>query len=174
METSLIILVVGLWTMLGAIVGTFGTNRTIGFTGTFFASIFLSPILAMLFVLASDKTTKRNLTGGEKALIIMPIILIVSYFIGRPIINKQLEKIEIGKQIIVIQSLTLNDLEGRKEIDCQSIRSEEGLKHITIYSIPSIINSHYIGGTSYDEQIKNEEDLEKWKQNKIRELQSEL
>jgi hypothetical protein len=43
------------WFITAFIVSTFGVNRKIGVWGTFFSSLFLSPILAMLFVLASDK-----------------------------------------------------------------------------------------------------------------------
>jgi hypothetical protein len=41
--------------IVSIIVGSFGKKREIGFAGAFFASLFFTPILAMLFVLASDK-----------------------------------------------------------------------------------------------------------------------
>jgi len=56
MELNVIIFIVLGWLLIGFIVATFGNTRKIGFWGTFFASLFLSPILAMLFILASDKT----------------------------------------------------------------------------------------------------------------------
>jgi hypothetical protein len=43
-----------LWLFLSLIVGFFGRNRKLGFWGYFFSSIVLTPIIGLLFVLASD------------------------------------------------------------------------------------------------------------------------
>ena len=56
METILIIVFLIVNLIVSLIVGSFGNERKIGFAGAFFASFLLTPILAMLFVLASDKT----------------------------------------------------------------------------------------------------------------------
>ena len=49
------LIVFGLFILIGVscIVGHYGQTREIGFTGAFFCSLFFSPFLAMLFVLAS-------------------------------------------------------------------------------------------------------------------------
>ena len=78
METTLIIVAsIFVWLFISAIVGSFGTSRSIGFAGAFFASLFLSPILAMLFVLASDKTGDGKMTAGNKALFVVPMIICI-------------------------------------------------------------------------------------------------
>jgi hypothetical protein len=43
--------------IVSIIVGSFGSKREIGFAGAFCASLFLTPILGMLFVLASKEKT---------------------------------------------------------------------------------------------------------------------
>ena len=43
-----------LWLFLSLIVGLFGRNRKLGFWGYFFSSIVLTPIIGLLFALASD------------------------------------------------------------------------------------------------------------------------
>jgi len=63
---GLIVVAVIVWFVIAIIVGNFGKTRTIGFAGAFFASLFLSPILAMLFVLASEKGTPRKAWKGWK------------------------------------------------------------------------------------------------------------
>lgn len=52
---ALIIIGITVLFIVSYIVGGFGEKREIGFAGAFFASLFLSPILGMMFVLASDK-----------------------------------------------------------------------------------------------------------------------
>lgn len=56
METLLFVsLFLFWWFIVSLIIGTFGAHRKIRFGGAFFASLFFSPIIAMLLVLASDK-----------------------------------------------------------------------------------------------------------------------
>jgi len=54
------------WIIICVIIGNYGRSRKIGFAGAFAASFFLSPILAMLFVLASDKLTKKEIKEKEE------------------------------------------------------------------------------------------------------------
>jgi len=51
----LIIFLLAVWIGISVLVGNYGKTREIGFAGAFFISFLLSPLLAMLFVLASDK-----------------------------------------------------------------------------------------------------------------------
>jgi hypothetical protein len=75
MEIKLILMLILGWIIVGAIIGSFGTNRKIGFVRTYFAALLLSPILAMLFVLASDKVDKPN-HKGIIAVVGIPIIIL--------------------------------------------------------------------------------------------------
>jgi len=67
-ETTLyqIISLLILWVVIGLIVGSYGKKREIGFEGAFWASILLSPVLAMLFVLASNKLPISEDINSEK------------------------------------------------------------------------------------------------------------
>lgn len=116
METTTILGLIIIWIIIGAIVGSFGKSRTIGFAGSFFASVLLSPILAMLFILASDKTARRNLTSGEKSLFIIPIIICLLIPLGiRANDNLYSHSYEIQKaeqQIEFLSGLTQDDFEG--------------------------------------------------------------
>jgi len=79
MEDSLIgILVVSgiVWIIVAILVGKAGASRKIGFAGAFYASLLLSPILAMLFVLASDKTGASVITKGDAQAIWIPLFVI--------------------------------------------------------------------------------------------------
>ena len=116
METTTILGLIILWIIIGAIVGSFGKSRTIGFTGSFFASILLSPVLAMLFILASDKSTGGKLTGGEKSLFIIPIIICLLIPLGiNASDNMWRHGYEVQKaeqQIEFLSGLTQDDFEG--------------------------------------------------------------
>ena len=85
METEVQLLVVAgvfIWILLCMIIGSFGQNRTIGFWGTFFASFFLSPLIAMLFVLASERKPQKGNGKSFKigmATVLSIIILIPIY-----------------------------------------------------------------------------------------------
>jgi len=41
-------------------IGLMGQDRKFGFCGYFFASVFLTPLMGLLLVLASDKKKKSN------------------------------------------------------------------------------------------------------------------
>ena len=71
-----------IWIIIGMIVGSYGKQKSIGFTKSFLASIFLSPILAMLFVLSSkDKVIKmeddEDDRGSNTPIIITVVIIII-------------------------------------------------------------------------------------------------
>jgi hypothetical protein len=52
----MLILVLGLsWFTLSVLIGAIGRHKTMGFWGYFFASIVLTPIIALLLVLVSGK-----------------------------------------------------------------------------------------------------------------------
>jgi hypothetical protein len=53
----IILIILTIWIVISHIVGTFGEKRTIGYWKTFWASFLLSPILSMLFVIASKELT---------------------------------------------------------------------------------------------------------------------
>ncbi len=87
-----------IWFIIALIVGNFGKHRSIGYVGAFYASLLLSPVLAMLFVLASDKRTNTELNSGEKFAIFIPLgIILIS--IGFTIYNQIQENIEIRKKL---------------------------------------------------------------------------
>jgi len=69
------------WFIIALIVGDFGKHRTIGFVGAFYASLLLSPILGMLFVLASDKKANTGLSLNEKMALYLPIGLVIGILI---------------------------------------------------------------------------------------------
>jgi len=48
------------WIILSVVVGIFGLARKLGFTGAFLGSLFCSPLLGMLFVLASPREILSN------------------------------------------------------------------------------------------------------------------
>jgi preprotein translocase subunit SecF len=81
---DLTVLLLGIvWFIIAAIVGSFGKNRTIGFIGAYYSSLFFSPLLAMLFVLACDKKVDKVSNGKVIALVlpslIIPVILLYYY-----------------------------------------------------------------------------------------------
>jgi len=80
------------WFIVALIVGKAGGGRKFGFAGAFYASLFLTPILAMLFVLASDKKPYTGLTKGDKQALLIPISVIGGITILISVIN------EIGSQ----------------------------------------------------------------------------
>jgi hypothetical protein len=53
------------WTTLALIIGLMGANRKFGFWGYFFASLFFTPFLGLMLMLASDKIY-RGATQGER------------------------------------------------------------------------------------------------------------
>jgi len=75
MEVLLPILIM-VWIVISVIVGTFGQKRQIGFGGAFFASLFLSPILAMLFILASKELTEEELQAQVKETVYEPVVYV--------------------------------------------------------------------------------------------------
>lgn len=79
--TGLFVVIGIIWFIIALIVGSFGKHRTIGFAGAFYASLLLSPILGMLFVLASDKKTDTGLSSGEKVALYLPLGLIIGILI---------------------------------------------------------------------------------------------
>jgi hypothetical protein len=79
--TGLFVVIGAVWIMIAAIVGNFGKNRTLGFVGAFYASLFLSPLLAMLFVVASDKKPYTGLSFNEKIALFAPLGVIIGIFI---------------------------------------------------------------------------------------------
>lgn len=46
------------WTTLALIIGLMGANRKFGFWGYFFASLFFTPFLGLMLMLASDKISR--------------------------------------------------------------------------------------------------------------------
>jgi len=68
-------LIIFMWLIVSFAVGFLGNDRKIGFAGACLVSIFLSPLLGALFVLASEKVDRRTeityearelITEGEK------------------------------------------------------------------------------------------------------------
>ena len=79
-----IIFVFGIMILISVciVVGNFGSKRNIGFTLAFLSSLFLSPILGMMFVLASDKKKKptkkvQEINKKFKDDSIVPIIMVI-------------------------------------------------------------------------------------------------
>ncbi len=59
--TDVILPIFILWTLIvSGIVSSYGSKRKIGGAAAFFASILFSPVIAMLFVLASDKVVETD------------------------------------------------------------------------------------------------------------------
>ena len=66
---DLIILIsIIVWIVSSAIVASFGNERKIGAGGALLASLFLSPILAMLFVLASEKKIRKPVSPSKSTI----------------------------------------------------------------------------------------------------------
>jgi hypothetical protein len=168
--TIIILLAIVVWTIISAIVGSFGKSRSIGFTGAFFASFILSPILAMLFVLASEKTAGGKLSSGEKSLFIIPILIVVSIFIGNHIIERKNEIAKARQEIVDIQSLQLSDL---KEADYMLVNRPNSYNYdkvTTLYRIPYEINGNFYFDISTDIEVHGIKELEEWKKAKITQL----
>ncbi|HRN41126.1 MAG TPA: hypothetical protein PK649_03515 [Vicingus sp.] len=55
-----------LWIFFCFIVGFIGSGRNIGYWGVFFISLFLSPLIGLIFGLASRRLTERELKGFDK------------------------------------------------------------------------------------------------------------
>lgn len=53
-----------LWSTLALIIGLLGVNRKFGFWGYFCASLFFTPLLGLILVLASNKVSRLP-AGGE-------------------------------------------------------------------------------------------------------------
>ena len=93
----LIVFLLIVWIAIGCIVGSFGSSRKIGFAKAFYASFFLSPLLAMLFVLASDKKINVGLSSGEKIALFVPLGLIL-FLVGFGIYGSIQFNIEYAKK----------------------------------------------------------------------------
>jgi hypothetical protein len=52
-------MIVIVWSTLALMIGLLGANRKFGFWGYFFASLFLTPLLGLILVLASDKMPRQ-------------------------------------------------------------------------------------------------------------------
>ena len=51
------------WGTLALMIGLLGANRKFGFWGYFFASLFFTPLLGLILVLASDKISRQPAQG---------------------------------------------------------------------------------------------------------------
>lgn len=49
-----------LWIVLCFVVGSVGNQRNIGFTGAFFLSLLLSPLIGLIFAFSSDKKSEKQ------------------------------------------------------------------------------------------------------------------
>jgi len=139
MEDTLIgILVVSgiVWIVVALLVGKAGASRKFGFAGAFYASLLLSPILAMLFVLASDKTGSEVITKSDRQSIWIPLVVLGSIAILIAIINEvenQAWEKEYAKQrIIEIEEKRVQDsifqAQYIKQYGTTDIRTIEELK----------------------------------------------
>jgi len=57
-----------IWIVLAIVCAALGSERRIGFIGAFFASIFLSPLIGFIIVLASERNSTTILTPKWKEL----------------------------------------------------------------------------------------------------------
>jgi hypothetical protein len=167
METNLFLLLIIIWIVIGAIIGSFGTNRKIGFTGTFFASLLLSPLFAMLFVLASDKTGNKKLSRGETALFITPIVILIAIIINNihqdNILYRQNNAYLIREEIAELNSVNFFDL--------PNVWSGTG-KEWGIYKSPNY--SGYDNFNYWNLRFTNENEFKTFKTNRINTLQTSL
>lgn len=62
----IVIIMLAVWIGVSCIVGNFGRERKIGYACAFWCSFLLSPLLAMLFVLASDKVERKPVKTERK------------------------------------------------------------------------------------------------------------
>jgi len=166
-EITLIVLAsIIVWIVISTIVGNFGASRSIGFTGAFFASLLLSPILAMLFILASDKTGSGKITAGNKALFIVPIIICVLIPLGiNASDNKWEHEYEVTQtqdKIDFLSSLTQEDFEGG-----DYYRKEFNPYKLDYYKL-SLRNDNY---WNYDDLTwESAEEINEWRTNELKRL----
>jgi hypothetical protein len=156
--TGLFVVLGVVWFIIALIVGNFGKNRTIGFTGAFYASLLLSPLLAMLFIVASDKKVYTGLSSGEKVALFIPLGLIGGFFLLTLITyiaidGGQISDVKIDTDITFHsnKSISLNYLRSNITIDSAEIPAfikiiEKGIKLANICdSINSVQIKKHLG-----------------------------
>ena len=81
------VLIIVWFISISLVVGTFGSKRKIGFMGAYITSLLFSPFLAMLFVLASDKTDKTDDCDRRLVFIVTFMIFVTFLVLLSNIIN---------------------------------------------------------------------------------------
>ena len=172
-EVGVLVFLIGIVLIaISCVVGSFGQKRQIGFWGAFWASFLLSPLMGMLFVLASDKgvPVKRAPVYVDPAkikalnkrrfkwisfLLALVVVLIV---IGQ-IRNSQYIKEHARQGITDVQSLTMLSL------NYGNVDLSHSLYNIT-YKIPYEINGHSYF-EFHDVEIRDEAQLNSFKDEQI-------